>query len=149
MAEEFASSFGMRLRRACQALHRRTNAEMRRKFNVTADQFVVLNLLAEGACSSQQQLCTRCYSDPSTMGALVRLMETRGWVRREPDASDGRARSVRLTRKGRALQKKLWGAAAEGIHRRLWSVPRSAREQRVLFDALDRVVAAMDDESPS
>ena len=149
MKEGFADSFGMRLRRAYHALHRRTNAELRRRFNVTADQFVVLNLLAEGDCASQQELCARCYSDPSTMGALVRLMETHGWVRREPDKADARARRVRLTPKGRALQKKLWEAASEGFHGQLWAVPRTAREERVLLKALDRVVSAMEEGADS
>ncbi len=144
MRERFAESFGIRLRRAYQSLHRRANAELRRRFDVTADQFVVLSLLAEQDGLCQQQLGSRCYADPSTTGALVRLMEERGWVRRTPDPSDARARQVHLTPDGRRMQGELWEAAAKSFHRDLWSVPRSAEEQRVLFDALDRVVAAME-----
>lgn len=84
MPAGFTDSLGMRLRRACQVLHRRTNPERRRRFDVTADQFVVLSLLAEHGGVSQQELCGDCCSDPSTMGALVRLMEARGWVRESP-----------------------------------------------------------------
>ena len=79
MTTRFAESFGIRLRRAYQSLHRRANAELRRQFDVTADQFVVLSLLADRDGVSQQEICSRCYSDPSTLGALVRLMEGRGW----------------------------------------------------------------------
>lgn len=144
MTSGFAESFGIRLRRAYQSLHRRANAELRRRFDVTADQFVVLSLLAERDGVSQKEICNRCYSDPSTLSALVRLMEGRGWVRRETDSCDGRARQVHLTAEGRRLQRQLWAAAGESFHRALWSVPHNAEEERMLFDALDRVVEAME-----
>ena len=144
MTSSFSDSFGIRLRRAYLALHRRANAELRRQFEVTADQFVVLSLLAERDGVSQQELGNRCYSDPSTTGALVRLMEDRGWVWREQDPSDGRARKVHLTAEGRQLQRELWDAAEESFHRDLWSVIGRDDEKRTVFDALDRVVAAME-----
>ena len=145
MSTRFAESFGIRLRRAYQSLHRRANFELRRQFDVTADQFVVLSLLAERDGVSQQEICSRCYSDPSTIGALVRLMEVRGWVRRETDPHDGRARQVHLTAAGRELQQQMWAAADGSFHKALWAVPRNAEEERMLFDVLDRVVEAMED----
>ena len=144
MTSGFTESLGIRLRRAYQSLHRRANAELRSQFDVTADQFVVLGLLAERDGVSQREICSRCYSDPSTIGALVRLMERRGWVRRETDPRDGRARQVYLTESGRDLQQRLWTAADDSFHRDLWAVPRNAAEERILFDALDRVVEAME-----
>lgn len=137
----------MRLRRAYQSLHRRANAELERQFNVTADQFVVLSLLAERDGFSQQELCIRCYSDPSTISALVRLMEGRRWVRREADPGDARARLVHITATGRNLQRRMWEAAAKTFHQDLWSVPRDEAEEEALFDALDRVVQAMENGS--
>ncbi len=144
MTMGFAESLGIRLRRAYQSLHRRANAELRRQFGVTADQFVVLSLLAERDGVSQQELCNRCYSDPSTTGALVRLMQGRGWVSRDTDPRDLRTRRVHLTRDGRQLQKRLWEAAGNSFHRDLWGVPRNADEERALFDTLDRIVNAME-----
>jgi len=144
MHARFADSLGIRLRRAYQALHRRANAELRRRFNVTADQFVVLSLLAERDGLCQRELCWRCYSDPSTMGALLRLAERRGWVARQLDPADGRAWQVHLTPAGRELQRRLWEAADTSFHRALWAVPASPEEERILCEALDRVVAAME-----
>lgn len=146
MASTFAESFGIRLRRAYQSLHRRANAELRQRFGVTADQFVVLSLLAERDGVSQGEICNRCYSDPSTIGALVRRMEARGWVRRQIDPRDARTRQVHLTDAGRQLQRELWKAADASFHRDLWAVPRNPEEERALFDALDRVVEAMEGE---
>ncbi len=144
MHHRFANSLGIRLRRAYQALHRRANDELRRGFGVTANQFVVLSLLAERDGVSQQELSDRCYSDPSTTGALVRLMERRGWVERHADPQDSRVRQVHLTESGRKLQEKLWVAAAESFHRDLWSVPGTQEEEQQLFRFLDRVVEVME-----
>lgn len=143
MSAGFADSLGMRLRRAYLALHRRANDELRRQFDVTANQFVVLSLLAEGEGISQQELCNRCYSDPSTTGALVRLMEGRGWVKRKADPKDNRVRRVHLTSKGRKLQKSLWSAAEGSFHRGLWSVPQDREQEALIFDVLDRIVESM------
>lgn len=144
MTSGFAQSLGIRLRRAYQSLHRRANEELRRRFNVTANQFVVLSLLAERDGISQQELSKRCYSDPSTMGALVRLMEGRGWVERRTDPGDCRVRRVHLTAGGRSLHRKLWAAANDSFHRDLWAVPRDKAEERTILEALDRIVAAME-----
>ena len=144
MTSKFAESFGIRLRRAYQSLHRRANAELRRQFKVTADQFVVLSLLAEQDGVSQQEICNRCYSDPSTIGALLRLLERRGWLTRDPDPEDARARRVHLTQAGRGLQRQLWEAAGQTFHRDLWSAIRTEAEEQIVFDVLDRVVRAME-----
>ncbi len=141
---EFASSFGIRLRRAYRSLHRRANAELRREFSATADQFVILSLLVKEDGVSQRELGNRSYSDASTIGQLVRSMERRGWVRRDADPDDGRARRVRLTERGRSLQVEMWEFAKHSFHNDLWSVPRSDAEQTVLFEALDRTVEAME-----
>lgn len=42
---------------------------------------------------------------------LLAHLEQRGYVTREPDATDGRARIIRLTAKGRRLEKSVNGAA--------------------------------------
>jgi len=144
MTSTFAESFGIRLRRAYQSLPRRANAQFRPRFGLTADHFALPSLLAERDGVSQQEICSRCYSDPSTIGALVRRMERSGWVRRGTDPRDGRARQVHLTDSGRQLQQELWAAADGSFHRDLWAVPRNAEEERALFDALDRVVEAME-----
>lgn len=42
---------------------------------------------------------------------LLGHLETHGYLTREPDPNDGRARVVRLTAKGRQLQKTIYGQA--------------------------------------
>jgi len=55
----------MHLRRAYLTLHRRADARFA-AFELTADQFVVLTLLAEKEAVTQQHLTRRSLSDPNT-----------------------------------------------------------------------------------
>src|SRR5215469_16859641 len=95
------------LRAAYLALHRQTN-DCFAKDGVTADQFVLLSALADADAMTQQELVRRVSSDPNTVRAMLLLLEGRGLVARERHPSDGRARCVTLTVKGRQVFKKLW-----------------------------------------
>jgi DNA-binding MarR family transcriptional regulator len=95
------------LRAAYLALHRQTN-DCFAKDGVTADQFVLLSALADADSVTQQELVRRVSSDPSTVRAMLLLLEGRGLVARERHPADGRARCVTFTVKGRQVFKKLW-----------------------------------------
>lgn len=96
----------MGLRAAYWAMHRQTDACFARH-GVTANQFVLLALLAEDDGITQQQLVQRASSDPNTVRAMLILLESRGLVSREQHPNDGRARNVTLTRKGRQTYNRL------------------------------------------
>ena len=95
------------LRAAYLALHRETDAQFTR-WRVTADQFVVLGALSEGDALSQRELVERTSSDPSTLRAMLVLLEGRDLIARRPHPTDGRARSVRLTARGRRTFTRMW-----------------------------------------
>jgi DNA-binding MarR family transcriptional regulator len=78
------------------------------QFGVTADQFVVLTLLAEEDGVTQRDLVEQAFSDANTIGEMLTRLEKKQFVRREPHPNDGRARCVFLTRKGRKTQEQLW-----------------------------------------
>jgi DNA-binding MarR family transcriptional regulator len=101
-----AHDLAMALRGAYLTMHRRADAYLARH-GVTADQFVLLNLLAEESAVTQQTLVVRAYSDPNTVRTMLLLLEGRGFVARKGHPADGRARSVSLTRKGRAVHRRL------------------------------------------
>jgi len=96
----------MCLRGAYLTLHRRAQSHFA-CFGITADQFVILTLLAEKDGVKQQDLVRRSFSDPNTVRAILLLLEKQDLITRRRHSEDGRARSVRLTAKGRRLQKKL------------------------------------------
>jgi DNA-binding MarR family transcriptional regulator len=130
----------MRLRTAYLALHRQTGARLARH-GVTADQFVCLIFLAEQDGITQQQLVRRASSDPNTVRAMLVLLEKRGLVSRDPHPTDGRARRVSITRKGRALLKKL-EAAVLPVNERLRR-PFPDGDAKMLVRYLDRVIKTM------
>jgi DNA-binding MarR family transcriptional regulator len=126
------------LRAAYLGMHRLCDAHFARH-GVTADQFVLLAALAEQGEVTQQDLVRRVSSDPSTVRAMLVLLEGRGLVRRERHPSDGRARSVSLTTRGRRAFDKLW-AASEPIRARLLA-GLEPHEIETLVALLRRVIA--------
>lgn len=130
----------MALRAAYLAMHRQTN-DCLAKEGVTADQFVLLSALEEADAVTQQELVRRVGSDPNTMRAMLVLLEDRGLVARERHPSDGRARSVTLTGKGRQAFKKLW-SKSESLRARLLAGFRPD-EAAALLGLLRRVTEVM------
>jgi DNA-binding MarR family transcriptional regulator len=129
------------LRAAYLAMHRSTNAHLARS-GVTADQFVLLCVLAKGSALTQQDLARRSSSDPNTIRPMLEILESRGLVTRQWHLSDGRARTVKLTAKGLKTWKKLI-AASEPVRKKLLAAFRPA-EMPAVFDILGRIAAAMD-----
>ena len=103
------SELPMALRAAYLALHRRTDARFE-PHGVTADQFVLLATLARGGTLNQRELARRMPSDPSTVRAMLVLLEKRGLVQRDRHPIDSRARTVALTELGRRKVRQLWKA---------------------------------------
>src|SRR5580704_13948880 len=95
------------LRAAYFGMHRVSDA-LFSKYGVTADQFVLLACLAEQDAITQQELAHRASSDPSTIRAMLVLLEGRGLVTRARHPADSRARMVTLAAKGRRLFQRLW-----------------------------------------
>ena len=95
------------LRAAYFAMHRASDFHFTRH-GITADQFVLLACLGEQDAVMQQDLVRRAASDPSTVRAMLVLLEGRGLVVRERHPADGRARAVSLTARGRRLYERLW-----------------------------------------
>jgi DNA-binding MarR family transcriptional regulator len=95
------------LRAAYFGMHRISDAHFA-SHGVTADQFVVLACLAEQDAIMQKDLAHLACSDPSTIRAMLVLLEGRGLVARERNPKDSRARLVTLLPKGRRLFNRLW-----------------------------------------
>ncbi len=125
------------LRAAYFAMHRVSDAHFSRH-GVTADQFVLLACLAEQDAITQQELARRASSDPSTIGAMLVLLEGRGLVARARHPDDSRARVVTLTARGRRLFERLW-KTSEPIRVRMLA-GFSADEARALVGCLRRLI---------
>jgi DNA-binding MarR family transcriptional regulator len=64
-----------------------------------AEHEILANLQREPGLS-QQMLAARCFSAKSHVSGLVNDLEQRGWLRREPDPSDARAKRLFLDTAG-------------------------------------------------
>ncbi len=65
---------------------------------VTPDQYTTLRTLWENAAAglTQSALTRLIASDPNTVASLLDRMEKAGWISRQPDARDRRAKRIRL-----------------------------------------------------
>jgi DNA-binding MarR family transcriptional regulator len=133
------------LRAAYHGLHRQSDTQFA-EHGVTADQFVLLATLARGAALTQRELAARMPSDPSTVRAMLILLERRGLVSRDTHPTDGRARTVALTTAGRQKFQRVW-EAGQSIRDQMVS-SLSAREAGTLVTLLRRVAESLADISP-
>lgn len=112
------SELPMAIRGVYLALHRKTDARFA-AYGVTADQFVLLATLSRGHALTQRELARRMPSDPSTVRAMLVLLEKQGLVEREVHPSDSRARTVAMTSAGKKKFKQLW-RASEAIRTKMF-----------------------------
>ncbi len=133
-------NIAMALRAAYLTFHRQADAHFTGR-GVTADQFVVLSALADGDAITQQDLVERVSSDPNTVRAMLLLLEGRGFLSRRRHPTDGRARSVVLTAKGRRMYDKLRVGSAP-LRAQLLATFRPD-EVKILLELLGRVAEVM------
>jgi MarR family transcriptional regulator, lower aerobic nicotinate degradation pathway regulator len=132
----------MGLRAAYWAVHRRSDAVLERH-GVTADQFVLLSLLSEAEGGiTQQELVRRASSDPNTVRAMLVLLERLRLVSRRPHPTDGRARLVTLSPKGRRALQRLW-SASESLRDRLAGVFSDEEAADAVVRGLRRIADEM------
>lgn len=137
----FTDSPAQHLRSAYLRMHRVTNRAFH-PYGMTADQYVLLRLLSERDGISQQELGGLSASDPTTIGRMLELLETKGLVNRKTDASDRRTRLVFLTQEGRDMAEQLY-EVSKPIRQALESAVSPTALKQVL-SGLSRLSAAMD-----
>jgi DNA-binding MarR family transcriptional regulator len=109
----------MALRAAYLALHRASDARFA-QYGITADQFVLLATLARGEPLTQREIARRMPSDPSTVRAMLVLLEKQGLVARDRHPSDSRAHQVSLTAAGKRKFQQLW-KAGEAVRAKMFT----------------------------
>jgi DNA-binding MarR family transcriptional regulator len=137
------SDLAIALRAAYLALHRKSEAAFA-PCGVTADQFVLLATLARGHALTQRELARRMSSDPSTVRAMLVLLEERGLVERDTHPTDARARTVALTTAGKRLFRHVW-PAGEPIREQMLGALQPG-EVETLVRLLARVTEALNAE---
>ena len=88
-----------------------------RGYDVTPEQWAVLNRLWEEDGLSQVELAERTFKDKPVTTRILSLLEKKGIVVRRSDESDGRVLRVFLTKTGKDLKDKLIPCAQEVLVR--------------------------------
>ncbi len=133
------------LRTAYLTLHRRSDAVFA-DYGITADQFVLMATLARGQAMTQRELAARMPSDPSTVRAMLVLLEKQGLVTREAHPTDARARTVSLTNAGVRTFQQAFDAGQEVRDQMAESLTTS--ETRTLLSLLQRMTESLRDPVP-
>lgn len=105
-----------------------------RSLGLTRSQWWVLNNLYFNEGITQSALADLLDVEKPTLGRLLDRLEAKGWIARQADRHDRRAKLVYLTGEVQAVMRTLRGVAAGLRHEALQGM--DARAQRELFDSL-------------
>ena len=94
---------------------------------VTVSEAHALMELAHQQPLTQNELAARLRLEKSTVSRLVGQLDQRGWVRRERDPTDGRARLLRLTGPGQRASEPLAAARTDTFARIYPAIPPADR----------------------
>lgn len=99
-------SFGF-LVNDCARMMRRNFERRARAIGLTRAQWAAIAYLRRNEGCNQSTLADLLDVEPITLARLLDRMEAKGWIRREPDLKDRRARLVFLTEKAKPLVEQL------------------------------------------
>jgi DNA-binding MarR family transcriptional regulator len=133
LREDLSRNFGFILHDVARLL--RTTFDRRVKsLGLTRSQGWVLNHLFRNDGMTQSDIAGLLQVEKATLGRLLDRLEVKGWVRREADATDRRAKRVFLTEEVVPALKAMRAAAAEVRREALAGL--SAEEQERFVDTL-------------
>ena len=87
----------------------------RHGFEITAQQWAVLNRLWEIEGLHQSELAEKTTKNRHNMARILNNLEAKGLIKRKPDSKDKRLQRVYLTAKGKSLKGKLIPIALETL----------------------------------
>ena len=111
-------------------------------FDVTPVQFAILNALIDGPGEDQVTLAGKVAFDAATFGSVIGRLESKDWVRRQPDAADRRRKLLWITPAGKQAAARM-NHAVDKVQNRIVA-PLEARERKQLLLLLDKLVTAHD-----
>jgi len=125
--EDLSRNFGFILNDVARLM--RTTFDRRvRALGLTRSQWWVLNHLFRHDGVTQSELADVLEIEKATLGRLLDRLEQKGWIRREADAADRRAKRIHLTEEVEPAMKTMRAAAAELRRDALAGLPADQRE---------------------
>jgi DNA-binding MarR family transcriptional regulator len=99
--------------------------------DVTPVQFAILNALMQDPGEDQVTLAGKVAFDAATFGSVIGRLESKGWVRREPDEHDRRRKLLWVTPEGEKAALSMKRAVAKAQARILDPLNDAERKQLV------------------
>ncbi|MED5407319.1 MAG: MarR family transcriptional regulator [Pseudomonadota bacterium] len=149
LRENLERNFGFILNDVARLL--RTTFDRRaRSIDLTRSQWWVLTHLYRRDGLNQSELADILEIEKPTLGRLLDRLETKGWLRREPDPLDRRVKRVFLTDEVKPAMKSLRRIAADFRSDALAGLSQKQREQFVdtLLDIKTNLLALSSDGQP-
>ena len=141
---DFAQAPGHLIRRAQQiavAVFARETADQ----DVTPVQFAFMQAMLASPGQDQITLANRVAFDAATSGSVIGRLESKGWVRREPDVQDRRRKLLYVTPLGARVLARM-NAAVEKAQQNILA-PLSPADQAVFMQLLSNLVAGHEQSS--
>jgi DNA-binding MarR family transcriptional regulator len=135
---DFAQAPGHLVRRAHQIAVALFMSELSGE-DVTPVQFAILNAVMDTPGVDQVTLAGRVAFDAATSGSVIGRLETKGWIRREPDQADRRRKILWLTPAGQEATMQM-KQAVERVQAS-WLKPLNESEAQTLVTLLAKVVS--------
>ena len=104
---------------------------------LTPTQWAALAMLAEEGSASQNALGRMTAMDPATIQGVIRRLEERGLITREPDPDDKRRTKLRLSEEGRRIAEDSTPLGASVTAKTL--APLTAEERRAFLRMLAKI----------
>lgn len=94
---------------------------------LTVTQYTALSVLAGQSQLSNAQLAERSLISPQSANEMVKTMEAKGWIERQPDPAHGRIIRIQVSQTGQALLAQCDAAVAQLETRMLASLGETER----------------------
>ena len=107
-------------------------------FNITPENWAVLNRLWEADGLPQSELSCRSFKDRHNIARILDVIEKKHLITRKPDPIDGRKYNIYLTNKGKAYKPKLIPIATEHLEKSFRGL--SEKDIRELRRILEKVL---------
>jgi len=113
-------------------------------YDITSEQWSVLNKLSDADGISQRELSRRTEKDPTNVTRILDQLERKGWIRREANPEDRRSFLTFVTDSGKLLNEQLFPIEEQFIRDVLTSVTEA--ELATMRKALAQMNANMDNQ---
>ena len=107
------------------------------QFGLKIPEWRIMAVLGDAGPLTQRDLVRATLMDKVAVNRACKALDDRGFVRRSPNASDGRSHHLELTEGGRAVYEQIWPQAYAAYERIFAALnPRETERLREILDKL-------------